>query len=226
MMVDPLLAEKSFTKALPLEAFTGACRRLICSLAVHAVVAIGLLAGLVLAVMRWRGGDDYDADNMHALLVLAPTGLALVGSVSFKVPGMFGALLLCVTAAAVWYAVLRPLAPYEDEDEDEGEDDWETRPPVSRRQTPISRPGMCRSRAAASCPRSPPAAPVSATWSPSIARASRTSTTRRGCSSSPRPATGSAVPPPGCSWRASTACRSPTRPPAPPPATTSPSVPP
>jgi quinol monooxygenase YgiN len=136
MMVDPLLAEKSFTKELPTGSLHWGLPPSYLLFAVHAVVAIGLLAGLVLAVVRWRGGDDYDADNMHALLVLAPTGLALVGSVSFKVPGMFGALLLCVTAAAVWYAVLRPLAPYEDEDEDEDEDDWETRPPVSRRQTP------------------------------------------------------------------------------------------
>jgi quinol monooxygenase YgiN len=140
LMVDPLLAEKSFTKALPPGSRHWGLPPSYLLSAVHAVVALVLLAGLVLAVVRWRGGDDYDADNMHALLVLAPTGLALVGSVSFTVPGMFGALLLCVTAAAVWYTVLRPLAPYEDEDEDEDddepEDDWETRPPVSRRQTP------------------------------------------------------------------------------------------
>ena len=41
---------------------------------------------------------------MHALLALGPTGLALIGAVSFTVPGMFTVLLLCVTAAAVWYA--------------------------------------------------------------------------------------------------------------------------
>ena len=53
---------------------------------------------------------------------------------SFTVPGLFTALLLFVTAAAVWYVVLRPLAPYEDEDEDdEPEDDWEERRPVGRR---------------------------------------------------------------------------------------------
>ncbi|MDP9847306.1 putative quinol monooxygenase [Streptosporangium lutulentum] len=140
MMVDPLLADKDFTKALPPGGRHWGLPPSYLLTAVHVVVALVLLAGLALAVVRWRGGDDYDADNMHALLVLGPTGLALVGSMSFTVPGMFAALLLCVTAAAVWYVVLRPLAPYEDEDEEDDEDDWEKRPPVSRRQTPDQPP--------------------------------------------------------------------------------------
>ncbi len=103
----------------------------------HLAVALVLLGGLAFAVLRWRGGDDYDADNMHALLALGPTGLAMVGAVSFAVPGVFTILLLCVTAAAVWYVVLRPLAPYEDEEDDGSQEDEQYDPrPTSRRATP------------------------------------------------------------------------------------------
>ncbi|MER7131475.1 putative quinol monooxygenase [Streptosporangium saharense] len=84
----------------------------------HAGAALVLLGGLIFAVLR-RNGDDYDADNLHAMLVLGPVGLAMIGGVSFSVPGMFTIVLLAVTGAAVWYVVLRPLAPYEDEDEEE-----------------------------------------------------------------------------------------------------------
>ncbi|GAA4235389.1 quinol monooxygenase YgiN/uncharacterized membrane protein YhaH (DUF805 family) [Streptosporangium album] len=133
MMVDPL-QDTSFTKALPRAGDYWGLVPSYVLWAAHATVALILLGGIAFAVMRWRGGDDYDADNMHALLALGPTGLALLGAMSFTVPGMFAALLLCVTAAAVWYVVLRPLAPYEDEDEEEEEDDWEDeRKPVGRR---------------------------------------------------------------------------------------------
>ncbi|MFF5243997.1 hypothetical protein ACFY3V_06935 [Streptosporangium sp. NPDC000095] len=132
LAVDPVLQEKDFTKALPLGGRHWGLPPASLLLAVHVIVALVLLGGLVFAVVRWRGGDDYDADNMHALLVLAPTGLALVGAVSFAVPGMFTALLLFVTAAAVWYVVLRPLAPYEDDDEEEEGDEWEDRPAPRR----------------------------------------------------------------------------------------------
>ncbi|MFD0888133.1 hypothetical protein ACFQ08_26635, partial [Streptosporangium algeriense] len=84
----------------------------------HAGAALVLLGALILAVLR-RNGDDYDADNLHAMLVLAPVGLAAIGAVSFSVPGMFTIILLAVAGAAVWYVVLRPLAPYEDDDEEE-----------------------------------------------------------------------------------------------------------
>ncbi|MGJ6965028.1 putative quinol monooxygenase [Streptosporangium sp. G11] len=135
LAVDPVLQEKDFTKVLPLGSRHWNLPPAYLLGTVHVIVALVLLGGLVLAVVRWRGGDDYDADNMHALLVLGPTGLALVGAVSFAVPGMFTALLLFVTAAAVWYAMLRPLAPYEDDDEDadDTDDEWEDRPPQPRR---------------------------------------------------------------------------------------------
>lgn len=131
LAVDPVLQEKDFAKALPLGSRHWGLPPAYLLLAAHVIVALVLLGGLIFAVIRWRGGDDYDADNMHALLVLVPTGLALVGAVSFAVPGMFTALLLFVTAAAVWYVVLRPLAPYEDDDEDDG-DEWEDEPPARR----------------------------------------------------------------------------------------------
>ncbi|MBG0827330.1 hypothetical protein HS041_06085 [Planomonospora sp. ID67723] len=135
MMVDPVLREASFAKTLPVAGQHWGVPPAYLLLVAHAVVALILLGGLVLAVMRWRSGDDYDADNMHALLVLGPTGLALAGAVSFPVAGMLTVLLLLVTAAAVWYAVLRPLAPYEDEDEDDLDDDWDDQRP-SRRPMP------------------------------------------------------------------------------------------
>ncbi|MFF5209932.1 antibiotic biosynthesis monooxygenase [Streptosporangium sp. NPDC000396] len=137
MVVDPIVQDNQFAKTLPLGSRHWGLVPTYLLWAAHVAVALILLASLVLAVLRWRGGDDYDADNMHALLVLGPTGLALVGAVSFAVPGMFAVLVLCVTAAAVWYAVLRPLAPYEDEDdEDDADDDWEDRRPVGRRAAP------------------------------------------------------------------------------------------
>lgn len=215
LAVDPVLQDKDFAKVLPLGSRHWDVPSEYLLLVVHVIVTIVLLAGLLLAVVRWRGGDDYDADNMHALLVLGPTGLALVGAVSFAVPGMFTALLLFVTAAAVWYAMLRPLAPYEDDEEKAADDDWENRLPTLR--PPSTSPATCRSPdtgcprrppAAEPWPRSLPAAPGSATSSPSTARATRTSTTRRAWGSSPSSTTtGSADPPPGCSWRVSTACR-------------------
>ncbi|MFJ2028374.1 antibiotic biosynthesis monooxygenase [Streptosporangium sp. NPDC087985] len=132
MMVDPI-PDTDFTKALPSGGSLWGLAPTYVLWAAHLVVVLILLGGIAFAVMRWRDGDDYDADNMHALLALGPTGLALIGAMSFAVPGMFTALLLCVTAAAVWYVVLRPLAPYEDDDEDE-DDDWEDeRRPVGRR---------------------------------------------------------------------------------------------
>ncbi|WP_326646789.1 hypothetical protein OG884_19330 [Streptosporangium sp. NBC_01755] len=132
LAVDPVLQDKDFAKVLPLGSRHWDVPSEYLLLVVHVIVTIVLLAGLLLAVVRWRGGDDYDADNMHALLVLGPTGLALVGAVSFAVPGMFTALLLFVTAAAVWYAMLRPLAPYEDDEEKAADDDWENRLPTLR----------------------------------------------------------------------------------------------
>ncbi|GAA0374391.1 hypothetical protein Acor_42380 [Acrocarpospora corrugata] len=85
---------------------------------VHGIVVLTLLIALMVAVVRWRGGDDYDADNMNATVVLAPTGMATVGSFLLAVPGPFVAALLGGLSGAIWYAVARPLAPYEDEEDD------------------------------------------------------------------------------------------------------------
>ncbi|GIH90938.1 antibiotic biosynthesis monooxygenase [Planobispora siamensis] len=139
IMVDPVLQAEDFTKSLPDDGLTiglppasthWGLPPTVLLLVVHLIVALILVAGIGLAFMRWRDGDDYDTDNMHALLVVGPTGLALAVAFTFGVPGMFTALLLTATAAAVWYAVLRPLAPYEDdEDFDDDYDDYEERRP-------------------------------------------------------------------------------------------------
>ncbi|MGW0066864.1 antibiotic biosynthesis monooxygenase [Streptosporangium sandarakinum] len=123
LAVDRVEEEKSFGRSLPVGSVHWGLPPTYVLLAVHVVAALVLVAGVALTVKRWRGGDEYDADNMHALLVLGPTGLALVGAMSFAVPGMFTALLLCVTAAAVWYSLLRPLAPYEDDEDEDGYDE-------------------------------------------------------------------------------------------------------
>ncbi|GHE43372.1 hypothetical protein GCM10017673_52010 [Streptosporangium violaceochromogenes] len=130
MLSDPVLRVEEFSTSVPLAGRHWDLPPTYVLWVTHVGVALALVAGLALAVVRGRGGDDYDADNMHALLALAPTGLAMLGAVSFTVPGMFTTLLLCVTAAAVWYVVLRPLAPYEDEEEDD--EDPRSRPAVHR----------------------------------------------------------------------------------------------
>ncbi|GGK79862.1 hypothetical protein Ppa06_50610 [Planomonospora parontospora subsp. parontospora] len=130
LLVDPVRNEKDFAKTLPVTAAHWNPPPSYLLMALQAFVAVVLLAGLVVAVLRWRNGDDYDTDNMHALGVLAPTGLALVGACAFGAPGTLIVLLHLLAAAAVWYAVLRPLAPYDDEDDDDfEEDDWEDRRP-------------------------------------------------------------------------------------------------
>src|SRR5690606_13039694 len=65
------------------------------------------------------------------------SGLALMGAMRFAVPGVFTTVLLVVAAAAIWYTVLRPLAPYEDDDD--FDDEFEPEPPrraASRRAEP------------------------------------------------------------------------------------------
>ncbi|MEV0200651.1 hypothetical protein AB0H81_30055, partial [Nonomuraea sp. NPDC050691] len=88
----------------------------------HVIVTALLLGALVVAALRWRNGDEYDTDNLHAVLVVVPSSLAVLGAMRFAVPGFFTAALLVVAAAGIWYCVLRPLAPYED---DEDEDDFD-----------------------------------------------------------------------------------------------------
>ncbi|WP_219471005.1 putative quinol monooxygenase [Nonomuraea rhizosphaerae] len=88
----------------------------------HTIAGLIMLAALVVAGLRWRSGDEEDTDNLHAVLVIVPSGIALIGAMRFAVPGVFATALLAVAAAAIWYTVLRPLAPYEDEEEDEAPD--------------------------------------------------------------------------------------------------------
>ncbi|MEV0381879.1 antibiotic biosynthesis monooxygenase [Nonomuraea sp. NPDC050643] len=94
---------------------------------VHAIDVVIMLAMLVVAGLKWRNGDEYDTDNLHATAVIVPSGIALVGAMRFAVAPLFTTALLAVAGAAVWYTVLRPLAPYEDDDEDDFEPDRDER---------------------------------------------------------------------------------------------------
>jgi quinol monooxygenase YgiN len=85
----------------------------------HSIAGLIMLAAMVIAGLRWRNGDELDTDNLHAVMVIAPSGIAIIGAMRFAVPGVFATALFVVAAAGIWYAVLRPLAPYEDDDEDE-----------------------------------------------------------------------------------------------------------
>ena len=95
---------------------------------VHGVAALLMLVMLIVAGVKWRNGDEYDTDNLHATAVVVPSGLALIGAMRFAVPGLFTTALLAVAAAAVWYCVLRPLAPYEDDEDDFDDDEIPERP--------------------------------------------------------------------------------------------------
>ncbi|MFE3451376.1 putative quinol monooxygenase [Nonomuraea sp. NPDC059194] len=103
---------------------------------VHALVVLVMLGCLVVAGLRWRNGDEYDTDNLHASLVVAPSAIALVGSVRFSVPAFFTVALFAVAAAGVWYSVLRPLAPYDDEEEEIADEQWDSRPAGRRAASP------------------------------------------------------------------------------------------
>ncbi len=104
------------------------------------VVLLILVISLILALVRRRAGDDIDADNMHAVAVLMPAGIALMAAIRFTLPGVVTVLLLGLVAGAIWYVVARPLAPYEDEDEDELEPEPEPGvrvAPTPGRQRPV-----------------------------------------------------------------------------------------
>lgn len=120
MVVDPVNNAAKFGTGLPIAAQHWNQPPAYLLIVGHATVVLILVGGLVLSMLRWRNGDEYDADNMHAMLVLAPIGIALVGVVRFQVPGLAAAGLFTVMAAAIWYVVLRPLAPYEDEEDELG----------------------------------------------------------------------------------------------------------
>src|SRR5690606_24665877 len=84
-----------------------------------------LLLSLAIAVLSWRDGDDYDVDNMNATVVLAPAGMALAGAMELTLPGILIVVLMAATAGGIWYAVARPLAPYDDYDDEEQDDDYD-----------------------------------------------------------------------------------------------------
>ncbi|MEV0594320.1 putative quinol monooxygenase [Nonomuraea cavernae] len=121
LLVDPVRKSDEMTKALPTAAGHWGLIPDKLLLGAHVIIALILLGALVVGALRWRNGDDYDTDNLHATIVIVPSGLALLGAMRFAVPGLFAVALLVVAAAAIWYSVLRPLAPYEDEDEDDDE---------------------------------------------------------------------------------------------------------
>ncbi|SDL57510.1 putative quinol monooxygenase [Nonomuraea jiangxiensis] len=128
MVFDPLKSD-DMSRTLPAAAdFWGLIPGYLL-IGVHVIAVLLMLAMLVVAGLKWRNGDEYDTDNLHASLVIVPSGMALVGAMRFAVPPLFTTALLLVAAAAVWYTVLRPLAPYEDDDEDDFAPDREERVP-------------------------------------------------------------------------------------------------
>ncbi|MCG5215154.1 antibiotic biosynthesis monooxygenase [Streptosporangium soli] len=137
LILDPTSHNDGFSQSLPLGAEHWSTIPSTLLAGTHGVTVLVLIVSLVIAVLRWRDGDDYDADNMHAILVLGPIGIALVGAVRFAVPGVFAAALLTVTAAGVWYTLIRPLAPYDDEEEEEEQEEPR---PASRRAAPEQPP--------------------------------------------------------------------------------------
>ncbi|GGO13888.1 hypothetical protein GCM10010116_28050 [Microbispora rosea subsp. aerata] len=125
---------------------------------VHGLVVFLLVLCLAMAVMAWRDGDDYDVDNMNATVVLAPAGMAISGVLEFGLPGLVAVVVLAASAGGVWYAVARPLAPYddeEDEDDDLAEDEWQERR-GGRRATGTASRAETRVPSAPSGPPAPP----------------------------------------------------------------------
>ncbi|MEV7966651.1 antibiotic biosynthesis monooxygenase [Sphaerisporangium sp. NPDC088356] len=136
LILDPISEPDKFAYTLPLGETHWTIIPTSLLNAAHGLTYLILIGCLILAVLRWRGGDDLDADNMHAGVVLAPPGLALVGAVRFAIPGVFAALVITLMVGAVWYAVARPLAPYDEERDGSDDDDWDDERPPPRRQAP------------------------------------------------------------------------------------------
>ena len=146
--------------------------------------------------------SELDTDNLHARLVIAPSGMAIIGAMRFAVPGVFATALFVVAAAGIWYAVLRPLAPYEDDDED-GELESHRSEQSPMVAGPCGEPGPLRASLSPSsrCSRRPqqqqplpPASPAGrawATWWPNTGRATSRSMPPgwRRPTRAPRPAT-------------------------------------
>ncbi len=133
MVVDPLISEE-MGKSVPVAGAHWAAIPAYLLIGLHVIATLIMLGTIVVAALRWRGGDEYDTDNLHAVLVIAPSGLALMGAMQFAVPGFFTVMLLIAAAAAIWYTVLRPLAPYEDEEDDDFVDQREEKRPVGGRR--------------------------------------------------------------------------------------------
>ena len=141
MIFDPLLEVDGMTKSLPPGSSHWGLIPASLLLGVHGLSVVLMLGAVVVAGLRWRNGDEYDTDNLHAVMVVAPAGVALVGAMRFAVPGIFTVALLVVAGAATWYCVLRPLAPYEDEEEDEiASHHRDDRQPHGRRPPPEQQP--------------------------------------------------------------------------------------
>ncbi len=122
MLLDPLAGE--FTKQLPNGPVHWDIWPEWLLRGVHGLVILMLLISLAIALLSWRDGDDYDADNMNASVVLAPAGMALSAALELTLPGILIVALMAATAGGIWYAVARPLAPYDDE-EDEDDDGYD-----------------------------------------------------------------------------------------------------
>lgn len=129
LIMDPLRSDE-MGKTLPKAATHWAIIPDYLLVGAHVVAALIMAVAVVVAALRWRDGDEYDTDNLHASLVIVPSGLALMGGMRFAVPGVITTVLLVVAAAAIWYCVLRPLAPYEDDDDF---DDFDDEPRQERR---------------------------------------------------------------------------------------------
>lgn len=126
MLIDPI--SRAFTKTFPpADEFWDIWPEWLLR-GVHVVVIGMLVIWLLIAVLRGRKGDDYDLDNMNATVALAPAGIAVAVALEFTLPGIVVVAFMTAAAGAVWYALARPLAPYEDEDEEE-EDEPDAREP-------------------------------------------------------------------------------------------------
>ncbi|WP_066942219.1 putative quinol monooxygenase [Microtetraspora fusca] len=131
MLIDPIT--QTFTKEFPAsDRFWDIWPEWLLR-GVHIVVIAMLVIWLVIAVLRGRNGDDYDLDNMNATVALAPGGIAVAAALEFTLPGIVVVAAMAATVGGVWFALARPLAPYEDEDEEEDagaeepEDGWSRR---------------------------------------------------------------------------------------------------
>jgi quinol monooxygenase YgiN len=134
IVLDPILKAGDMGRSLPSGSVHWGLIPGYLLVGAHAIVALLMLVCAVIAGLRWRSGDEYDLDNLHATLVVAPTGLALLGAMRFTVPGVFTTALLVVAAAGLWYCLLRPLAPYEDDEEGE---EWAGKEPVRRSERQV-----------------------------------------------------------------------------------------